>query len=338
MSDDSTRWRPRAAPVAGLVRPVPVDPTGRRGPTRGQRVGPRWRRTTPGLYVPSDVGEDLVEQRILEQSMRLGARGVVTGWAALRLLGGGFFEGLGPDGTTALPVPVAASGERLRPHDQIRLVRDTVPPDEVVVVHGIRCAGVHRALYDEMRRRGLGREGTVAADMVFAAELTSLRRMRTYTLSRRWFRDVRRVAACLEMCDEGSRSPQESRFRLIWEHDARWGRPLCNRPVLDLDGCLLGVPDLLDPDRGVVGEYAGAHHRDLDRHRSDVRREDLFRRAGLEYFETVGPDLRDQRLVVERMRAAEARAGLLPRRWRLGPPPVSLDERIEARERSWGVE
>ncbi|WP_143099638.1 hypothetical protein [Nocardioides psychrotolerans] len=315
-----------------------MDPTGRSGPTRGQRVGPGWRRTTPGLYVPAGVGDDLVEQRILEQSMRMGSRAVVTGWAALRLLGGGFFDGFAPDGTTSLPVPIAANGKRVRAHEQIRLVRDTVPPDEVVVVQGIRCAGVHRALYDEMRRRGLGREGTVAADMVFAAELTSLRRMQTYTLSRRWFRDIRGVAACLTMCDEGSLSPQETRFRLIWEHDARWGRPLCNRAVIDLDGCFLGIPDLLDPHRGVVGEYAGAHHRDRDRHRSDVRREDLFRRAGLEYVETVGADLRDERLVVERMHAAESRAGLVPKLWRLGPAGASLDERLGARERGWGVE
>lgn len=333
MDEELTRWRPRTPPVTGLVLPVPVDPAGRSGPTRGQRAGPRWRRTTPGLFVPSHVTDDLVEQRILEQSARMGPSAVITGWAALRLQGGGFFDGLAPDGETRLPVPVAANGERMRRHPGIHLVRDTVPPDETVVVQGIRCASVHRALYDEMRRRRLGREATVAADMVFAAELTSLLRMQTYTLSRRWFRDIRGVLACLAMADEDSMSPPESRFRMIWEHDARWGRPLCNRAVFDLDGLFLGIPDLLDPRRGVVGEYAGAHHRDRDRHRSDVRREDLFRRAGLEYVETVGGDLSDRQLVVERMQAAESRSGLLPRRWCLGPERPSLDERLAARGR-----
>lgn len=338
MDDDVTRWRPRTPPVSGLVLPVRVDPEGRCGPTRGARIGPDWRRTTPGFFVPSHVDDDLVEQRILEQSMRMGPKAVITGWASLRLHGGGFFDGLAPDGQTRLPVPIAANGERMRRHEEIYLVRDTVPPDEVVVVHGIRCATVHRALHDEMRRRGLGREATVAADMVFAAELTSLRRMTKYTFSRRWFRDIRGVSNSLTWSDEGSLSPPECRFRMIWEHDARWGRPLCNRAVFDLDGLFLGIPDLLDPRRGVVGEYAGAHHRDRERHRSDVRREDLFRRAGLEYVETVGADLRDRPLVVERMRAAESRAGLLPQRWCLGPQGPSLDERLEARERAGRVE
>lgn len=338
MDEKLITWKPRTPPATGLVLPVPVDPEGERGPTRGRRSGPRWRRTTPGLFVPSHVCDDVVEQRILEQSQRMGSRAVVTGWAALRLHGGGFFDGLGLDGRTRLPVPIAANGERLRAHPDIHLARDTVPPDEVVVVQGIRCAGVHRALYDEMRRRGTGREATVAADMVLAAGLTSLERMQTYTLSRRWFRDIRRVAACLALADEGSMSPPESRFRMIWEVDAGWGRPLCNRAVLDLDGLFLGIPDLLDPRRGVVGEYAGAHHRDRERHRSDVRREDLFRRAGLEYVETVAGDLADRPLVVGRMRAAESRSGLLPRGWVLGPEPPSLDERLAARERGGDVE
>ena len=274
------RWDPIAPPATGLVLPVRIDPTGRSGPTRGQARGRKWRITSPGLVVPGTVGDDVVEQRILEAYARGGDRAVVTGWAALRLHGGGFFDDLARDGTTRLPVPIAANGDRLRGREGIAVVEDRIPPDEVVVVHGIRCATVERALFDEMRRIGEVREMAVAVGASCAARLTSVKRMRLYAATRRWYRDVRMVREAVELAVEGCRSPQEDRFRLIWECEARWGRPLCNRPVLDLDGRLVAVPDLLDPQRGVVGEYAGAEHRDIDRHAGDIAREADLRDVG----------------------------------------------------------
>lgn len=328
------RWDPIAPPVTGLVAPVRVDPTGRRGPTRGQARGPKWRVVGRRLVVPVRVSDELVEQRILEAYARAGTRAVVTGWAALRLHGGGFFDGLARDGRTRLPVPIAANGERLGDCDGTLVVRLTVPPDEIVTIHGIRCAIPERALFDEMRRIGHVPEMAVAAGAACAGQLTSLRRMELYRSTRHWYRDVRVVARALEMAVEDCRSPQEDRFRMIWEYTAGWGRPLRNRPVLDLDGRLVAVPDLLDPARGVVGEYAGADHRDIDRHESDIAREADLRAVGLEYVEVVGRDLSQPDRVVQRMREAHARAGLLPCRWQLGPPPSpTLDEILDARAR-----
>lgn len=101
------RWDPVVGAVPPLVRPVRVDPAGRTGPTRGQAVGPRWRRTSRGLYVPATVAPDVLKQRVLEQSVRVPTGGAVTGWAALRLHGAAFFDGLARDGRSPLPVPVA---------------------------------------------------------------------------------------------------------------------------------------------------------------------------------------------------------------------------------------
>src|SRR6478672_8889662 len=109
----SERWS-TVAPKVDVVKPVHVDPSGRTGPTKGQAHGPRWRRTSEGLYVPARVSDDLVEQRIIEAGARL-QRGVVTGWAALRLLGGGYFDGIDRDGRTRLAIPIAANGDRLTP-------------------------------------------------------------------------------------------------------------------------------------------------------------------------------------------------------------------------------
>jgi hypothetical protein len=265
--------------------------------------------------VPAEISDTVVEQRIIEASAR---GGVVTGWAALRLHGGGFFDGLDRDGRTPLPVPIAENGQRIRGVG-VRLVHDRIPPDEVVLVHGISAATVERALFDEMRRIGEVREMAVALGATCAARLTSVRRMRVYAATRRWYRDVRMVREAVEMAVEGCRSPQEDRFRILWEYQAGWGRPLINRAVLDQRGRLVAVPDLLDVRRGVVGEYAGADHRDINRHEQDIAREADLRGVGLEYVEVVGRDLHSPVRVIRRMEQAAARAQHLERRWQVAP-------------------
>jgi hypothetical protein len=111
----------------------------------------------------------------------------------------------------------------------------------------------------------------------------------------------------------------ETRLRLIWLLEAGWDRPLCNRGVLDAAGRLIGHPDLLDPRRGIAGEFNGADHRGRARYRRDVIREDKFRRVGLECFTVVGADIDNIPLVLERMEAARARAGTHPQLWTLVP-------------------
>lgn len=69
------KWQPRCELPDDLVRPMRLDPTGVTGPTRGQARGPHYRQTSHGWYVPSEVDEAPVEQRILEQSMRVIRRG-----------------------------------------------------------------------------------------------------------------------------------------------------------------------------------------------------------------------------------------------------------------------
>ena len=80
--------------------------------------------------------------------------------------------------------------------------------------------------------------------------------------------------------------------------------PVCNRPVFSLDGTLLGYPDLLDVESGTVGEYDGADHKEGERHRKDVEREERYRDHGLEYFTVVGGDIGTGRWCVECRRPA----------------------------------
>ena len=318
-------WIPVCPVPSGLVRPMPADPTGLAGPTPGQARGPKWRCTTPGLFVPADVTDDLPEQRILEQSMRVPVGGAVTGWASCRLWRAAFFDGVMPDGRTRRPVPLAIGPNiRIRDLAGSTILRDRLTTDEVVVSLGIPVTVRRRALFDEMRKAPDAREAVVAMDMTAAAELVSISQMFAYVATRVGWNGVPQVRAALELADERSRSPNETRVRLIWVLDCGLPRPLVNSPVWDLDGRLLGTADLLDEEAGMVIEFDGAEHRRARRHTRDVAREDRMRRAGLEYVKVTGLDLQHPDLVTDRMLSSRARARWLPaheRRWTLVPPP-----------------
>jgi len=120
------------------------------------------------------------------------------------------------------------------------------------------------------------------------------------------------------------RSGPEIYLYLRWLLDACFPEPLINPPVFDLSGHLLGYPDLLDVEAGVIGEYDGAAHRSRERHRRDVPREATYRGCGLEYLTVVAGDLEDEDLMARRMQSARGRALFLPaseRPWTLTPPP-----------------
>jgi hypothetical protein len=259
-----------------------------------------------------------VEQRILEQGTRL-RHGALTGWAALRLLRGGYFDGLGRDGRTVLPVQVAANGDRLRSSEGLVVLRSDIDEADVVVVHGVRCLRPHAALFDEMRRTRDLRDAVVAADMAAAAGLLRIAFMRQYAATRTGARGLCLVLHALALAVDDSWSPMETRLRLIWVLDAGWDRPLCNPLVLDAGGRRIGHPDLMDWRSGVIGEYNGADHRGVLRRRRDVGREDRFRRVGLEAFIVEGRDIDDIQLVLDRMGAARERAGSLPQSWTVAP-------------------
>lgn len=339
------RWTPLAPRPPKLYRPVPLDPSGRDGPTRGQAAGPRWRRSSRGRYVPVAADRQVPEQRILEASMRLPSHGAVTGWAACRLAGANLLDGLLPDGRTERPVHLAVGpGNHRRREAGVRFLEDRIAGDPVVLRHGVPCFHLLRALFDEMRLADDLGEAVVAMDMVAAAELTSISRMVAYTAGRDGVNGVPQVRKALTLADEDSRSPNETRMRLIWVLGAGLPRPQVNKPVFTLDGRLLGYADLFDEEAGMLGEYDGAEHRKARRQTRDAAREDLCRRAGLEYFKVTGLDLADHDRVVARMLATRERAKFLPpggRRWTLTPPPgfyedapedaMTLDERLAYR-------
>lgn len=235
-----------------------------------------------------------------------------------------------------MPVPLVV-GTDLRPDSRVWLSFEQLAPTERILVDGLACTTVQRALFDEMRRTGGLWHAVRSMDMAAAAGLISVSLMAEYVERRyAWFR-VPLVRRALLLARDESRSPQETTMRLVWVRVARLQPPLLNQPVFTPGGSLIGLPDLFDPVAGLVGEYDGADHLRDDRRRRDTTREERFRDSGLEYFRVVRGELHDVESVAMRMLRARARAPFTPpdrRRWTLDPPPgypvpEMLDQRLE---------
>lgn len=311
------RWEPVAPWPSDLVRPVPVDPLGAAGPTRREAAGPYWVRTSPGRYVPADTDRTRGEQRVLEQAVRLPAAGAVTGWAACRIHGAAFFDGLADDGRTRLPVPLAVGPSgRLRGGGEATGVHHVLLPPDRACLHGIATVVPVRAAYDAVRLAAGPRDAVVELDMALAARLTTLDQLAAYADQQP--RDRRTVLRAARLATPHSRSPRESRLRLAWLLDARLPPPLVNATVRDRAGRFVAIADLLDVEAGLAVEYDGADHRTSRRQAADLGREDRLRRVGLEVVRFSGPDLADRALVVRRLLEARARCrfdAVLDRAW-----------------------
>ena len=191
-------------------------------------------------------------------------------------------------------------------------------------VRGVPCTPVRRALFDEMRLSESLEDAVVAMDMAAAAGVVSISRMTRYVEAHAGWDGVPLARQALDWADEDSKSPQETRYRLVWQREAGLPRPLVNQPIFSLTGRLLGYPDLLDVEAGLVGEYDGDDHRRAFRHSKDVSREDLFRRVDLEVTRATSYDLRDRPALARRILSARRRARAIPpsqRQWTLEAPP-----------------
>ena len=279
-----------------------------------------------GLVVPADVPLT-VEQRILEAAVRLPAGGMVTGWAALRLAGAAYFDGLARDGRTPLPVPA------LLPHTSrirgpgVLVERSRRPLPAPVPRHGLACAPSEVALLHEVRRTSTRRHAGVMVDMALAAGVVDLSTARALAVT---MRAPDGTAYALSRACAECRSPKESEMLQFWEDELDLPRPLMNREVLDLSGRVLAVVDLLEVESGTYGEYNGAAHRSRARQRRDEERADALRGVGLEAFVLVAGD--SEGVWRQRMLAARGRALWSPphkRCWQVGafvPAPPLKDE------------
>ncbi len=275
-------------------------------------------------FVPADADASLPEQRVAEAAIHVPDGGALTGWASLLLHGGAYFDGVLPDGSR-LPVPmVAGRSTGHRTPAGITMSYEPLGLAESTIRHGVPVTEPTRALFDEMRRPEAGRAAVVALDMALAAKLLTVTDVHEMLAARTRWRRSTLVARALPLGSERSRSPNETRLRLMWILDAELPTPFVNRELFDLHGDLVCVPDLFDEEAGVVVEFEGAAHRGATRHARDVAREERCRMLGLEYCKITGPDLWNPKMVVDRLLNVRGRAAFAPpgeRSWTLRPPP-----------------
>lgn len=205
-------------------------------------------------------------------------------------------------------MPLVTGGGLLRPDARVSVCREQLAMDERELLDGIWVTTPERALFDEVRRHRSLRRAVADIEVAVAAGLLTFAEFDAYVSRRNPWTGIALAREAVALAGLGCWSRPEVGMALAWVLDAGLARPLCNVPVFDRAGRLIAIVDLLDPEAGCVGEYQGAEHKDGDRHRTDVAREQGLRDAGLECFEVVGGDLADHNLVVKRMHAARERS------------------------------
>lgn len=312
--------------------PEPRDPSGTDGPTPATARGPRYRRTSHGLYVPSGVPPS-VEQRIVEAyATRRSA--VLTGWAALRWWGGAWFD----EGEhRPVPLVLMADEGRTRQPRLVQVSQEFLHPRDVRRLDGVRLTSPVRSVAYEMRRApDLLRAAQVFAMAAYDDLVSSDELARFCALELPRWAGVGRVRDVLPRLTENAWSPTEVTMGWVWSQARPRARLAYNVPVFSLDGRHLGTPDVLDLDVGVRGEYEGALHLAGERRAQDVVRDEVLASAGLEMAVMLAADLTEPARFLRRLEGAYERAALRPRSWTVEPPPWWVDTTTVARRRALG--
>ncbi|HEU4911177.1 MAG TPA: hypothetical protein VFV76_04700 [Actinomycetes bacterium] len=295
---------PRLLPVGPLRTRAAL-----RHVTRRELAGPLWQRLHRGVHAQSALDPTDPDVRIAAAVELLPDGAAVTGWAGLRLLGATDLDGrYGLAARRLLPVEVSVGRSGLiRPQPGVRLDRTPLRASDVVVVDGVPVTSPLRSCEYLATHHPVERS-TAYADVavrVGLADLVPLRR-RLGSMTRRHGAPRARIAATL--VDGRSASVPESVLKVVWVVAAGLPHPLVNRAVVDDRGWPLGVPDLLDPESALVGEYDGSTHRELDSHAWDNQREEGFEDHNLVVVRATSLDLWPRReLLVRRLRAGHRR-------------------------------
>lgn len=289
--------------------------------------GPRWRSPFHGVHTPvvGDPGDP--RQRILDVVELVPSGGAIGGWSAGHLLGVAELDGRGRSGREAQDVVIVVPpGCHPARRDGVRFVRCPLTDDDLVEVDGVVVTGPLRTGFD-LARGSTVEEGLVATDALCRRLGLAPALVLDYALRHPRSRGVPVSRAVLALTDPRSRSSGESRLRYIWVVDAGLRRPQCNPYVVDAAGVVVAMPDLLDDDSGLVGEYDGSTHRDLGEHTHDNVREEGMEGMGLVVVRATSLDVGPYRArtvarLLEKARIANTRTSRTWG-WRPGPLPRS---------------
>jgi len=312
-------------PRPGLVRPVRLDPTGREGPTRGQaRNRKSWRSGGHGFYLPTCVDSGVVEQRILEASVAVPPGHGVTGWAALRWIGGAWFTGFDAAGSP-LPIDVLTGVSGARAREGILRCGECAGPRNVVLIDEVPITMPAWSVVFMMRRARTLHQAVRALDMAAYSDLVSLAEAAEVVERQAHWTGVPQARDALARACENAWSPAETSMRLAWEVSIEGSRPQANLPLFDAVGRHIGTPDLIDVAAGVAADYDSVIHLDREQRRSDRTRDEVFADHGIEMVRWLSGDHRDSFLARLHRAHERARRRRGERSWTAQPPPHWVD-------------
>jgi hypothetical protein len=291
-------------------------------------AGPLWRAPFRNVIVWSATDQDESRQRALEAAALLPDEGAVGGWAAATIGNGGELDGRGATGSDKEPVLLCLPRSlRIRRGSDVLPWRSRLDQEDVTVVDGVRVTVPVRTAFD-ITRKGTLDQGVTAIDYLGRGRPDFLELVDGYARSHSHLHGARRVLTAVAFSSCRSRSAGETRLRLLWVRDAGLCRPEVNCLVRTTDGSILGMPDLLDTEHGVFGEYDGAGHRQVDQHTQDNAREEWMEHAGGIVVRATGPDLGSFRSrSIARLHAAHGRGrahGTNSRDWTWEPGPMPM--------------
>jgi hypothetical protein len=245
----------------------------------------RWERTSRGLYLPAGSGRSAT-QRIVSAAALLPRDGLVGGWAAGYVQGADHLDGCDRQ-RHELPVDVLLPpGLHRLPVPGIAYRRASLGPGDATVVHDLPVTSLLRTAVDLACWADSVTEATVCLDLLLQAGLDLTALGSAVPAGRRGAVQARRAVA---LARRGSRSPGETRLRLLYGAEFPAATVLLNPTLLDAGGRFVAIPDLFDPDAGLALEYDGASwdsdrkegHRDRRQHREDNVREEAVERLGV---------------------------------------------------------
>lgn len=292
-------------PAVAVVVPRTSLALRRSGVSKHLLDGPTWRRTSPGRYVPAAVALS-PEQRIAEAAAHLPPGSAIGGWASAYAAGATWLDGLDSQ-RRPLPVVMCLPPALHRTTiPGVRYVRQVLQDEELVDRDGVTFVSPTRTASDLARWASDLTEAVVVLDAVLATGVVDLDALGA--AAGRWhgLRGAKQARSALALTRPGVLSPGESRLRVIYRRECGAPDVLVNPTVVDAAQRVVGMPDLLDEEAGLVLEYDGASwqddgrphgHRDHDQHREDNAREEAFERLGLIVCRADGTD-------VTRLRAA----------------------------------
>ena len=348
-SDRPAHTRPPADAGGGLPDRLVRSPLLRAdahaaGITDHELRGPMWAQPLRGVNRWAAGRADGPATRIAEVAAVLPAGAAISGWASLWQHGARDLDGYGDlrvqrigtvppsraqadppmgtrsrDGRTArrdgrvivlAPILVCTGpAARMRPRRDIDISRRVLADDDVVVIGGVPFVKPAPALLDLMGRQPAD-EALASVDSALHSETVTLESVQAYLDEHPRLYGAPKIRRVLDLADGRARSRQESRFRWIWVVEAGLPRPEVNREICDGMGFTLGIPDLLDLDSAVAGEFDGADHRRPRQHTADNIREELFERHGLIVVRATNVDLTTRRTELVRRLLAAHQDGL----------------------------